>query len=86
MNKKVLIGLGVLGVAGIAYYMWKKKQDESSTSKNETKTPETKTPETKPTFANARGGGLGSVCSDDSYICGITEGGTVRCCPLNSVE
>jgi hypothetical protein len=30
MNKKVLIGLGVLAVAGVAFYMWKKKQGESS--------------------------------------------------------
>jgi hypothetical protein len=28
MNKKtILIGLGVLAVAGIGYYMWKKKSD-----------------------------------------------------------
>jgi hypothetical protein len=30
MNKKLLIGLGVLGVAGIAFYMWRKKQVEPS--------------------------------------------------------
>jgi LPXTG-motif cell wall-anchored protein len=30
MNKKVLIGLGVLAVAGIGYYMWKKNKDEES--------------------------------------------------------
>lgn len=28
------------------------------------------------------GGGYGGVCSPDSYICGITSGGTVRCCPI----
>ena len=31
MNKKtILIGLGVLAVAGIGYYMWKKKNETTS--------------------------------------------------------
>jgi hypothetical protein len=31
MNKKtILIGLGVLAVAGIGYYMWKKKSETTS--------------------------------------------------------
>ena len=30
MNKKILIGAGVLAVAGIGLYMWKKSKDESS--------------------------------------------------------
>ena len=31
MNKKtILIGLGVLAVAGIGYYMWKKKSETKS--------------------------------------------------------
>jgi hypothetical protein len=30
MNKKVLIGLGVLTVAGIGYYMWKKNSEKTS--------------------------------------------------------
>ena len=31
MNKKtILIGLGVLAVAGIGYYMWKKKSEKTS--------------------------------------------------------
>lgn len=29
MNKKILIGAGVLAVAGIAYYMWKNKKESS---------------------------------------------------------
>ena len=29
-NKNLYIGLGVLAVAGVAFYMWKKKQGESS--------------------------------------------------------
>jgi hypothetical protein len=29
-NKNLYIGLGVLAVAGIGFYMWKKKQGESS--------------------------------------------------------
>ncbi len=28
-NKKIYIGLGVLAVAGIAYYMWKKNKPEN---------------------------------------------------------
>jgi hypothetical protein len=33
MNKKtILIGLGVLAVAGIGYYMWKKKSENNSTN------------------------------------------------------
>jgi LPXTG-motif cell wall-anchored protein len=31
-NKTMLIGLGVLAVAGIGYYMWKKKQEEEKKS------------------------------------------------------
>ena len=30
MNKKTLIGLAVLAVAGIGYYMWKKKNETTS--------------------------------------------------------
>ena len=29
-NKKLLIGLGVLAVAGIGYYMWMKKSEKKS--------------------------------------------------------
>jgi hypothetical protein len=29
-NKNLLIGLGILAVAGIGYYMWKKKSETSS--------------------------------------------------------
>ena len=36
MNKNLMIGLGVLAVAGIGLYMWKKSKDESSSS-DETK-------------------------------------------------
>jgi hypothetical protein len=32
MNKKILIGLGVLAVAGIGYYMWKKKSETKSSA------------------------------------------------------
>lgn len=39
MNKKVLIGLGVLAVAGVAFYMWKKKKGSES-SESETKSEE----------------------------------------------
>jgi hypothetical protein len=31
MNKKVLIGLGVLAVAGVGLYMWKRRKDGEST-------------------------------------------------------
>ena len=35
MNKKtILIGLGVLAVAGIGYYMWKKKNKTTSAAAN----------------------------------------------------
>lgn len=34
-NKKILIGLGVLAAAGLAYYLWKKDKSEDAT---ETKT------------------------------------------------
>jgi hypothetical protein len=35
MNKKtMLIGLGVLAVAGIGYYMWKKKNETTSAAAN----------------------------------------------------
>jgi hypothetical protein len=35
MNKKtMLIGLGVLAVAGIGYYMWKKKQGQGEEKKS----------------------------------------------------
>ncbi|MBK7363003.1 MAG: hypothetical protein IPJ01_11965 [Micavibrio sp.] len=52
-NKNLYIGLGVLAVAGIGFYMWKKKQGESSETENKVAgktetTPETTTPETKP--------------------------------------
>jgi hypothetical protein len=37
MNKKVIIGLGILAVAGIGYYMWKnKKSTKSRISSNST--------------------------------------------------
>jgi hypothetical protein len=36
MNKKtMLIGLGVLAVAGIGYYMWKKKNETTSSAEGE---------------------------------------------------
>lgn len=36
MNKKtILIGLGVLAVAGIGYYMWKKKSETTSGADSE---------------------------------------------------
>jgi hypothetical protein len=31
-NKNLLIGLGVLAVAGIGYYMWKKKSEKTSSA------------------------------------------------------
>ncbi len=31
-NKKLYIGLGVLAVAGIAYYMWKKNEGEETSN------------------------------------------------------
>ena len=30
MNKKILIGLGILAVAGISFYMWKKNKSSSN--------------------------------------------------------
>ena len=36
MNKNLMIGLGVLAVAGIAYYMYKKPKATSSTKSGET--------------------------------------------------
>ena len=33
MNKKVLIGLGVLAVAGIGVYMWKRRKDGETSEK-----------------------------------------------------
>jgi len=35
MNKKVLIGLGVLAVAGIGLYVWNKRKGESSDEKSD---------------------------------------------------
>jgi len=35
MNKKVLIGVGVLAAAGLAYYLWKKNKDASTEGKEE---------------------------------------------------
>jgi uncharacterized protein (UPF0333 family) len=32
MNKKLLIGAGVLAVAGVAYYMWKKNKDSETST------------------------------------------------------
>lgn len=34
VNKKVIIGLGVLAVAGIGYYMWKNKKSTESKNSN----------------------------------------------------
>jgi hypothetical protein len=31
-NKKVIIGLGVLAIAGIGYYMWKKNKTENNSN------------------------------------------------------
>jgi len=51
MNKKVLIGLGVLAVAGIGIYMWRKKQGEVSETETKvagkTETTSEATPEVK---------------------------------------
>jgi len=35
MNKKVLIGVGVIAAAGLAYYLWKKNEDASTEGKEE---------------------------------------------------
>lgn len=34
MNKKVLIGVGVLAVAGVAFYLWKKNQEVPENKSN----------------------------------------------------
>jgi LPXTG-motif cell wall-anchored protein len=34
-NKTMLIGLGVLAVAGIGYYMWKKKNETTSNAQGD---------------------------------------------------
>jgi hypothetical protein len=39
-NRKLYIGLGVLAVAGIGYYMWKKNNEISTEEKSESKTSE----------------------------------------------
>lgn len=31
MNKKLLIGLGVVAAAGLGYYLWKRNKDSKST-------------------------------------------------------
>lgn len=36
MNKKLLIGLGVVAAAGVGYYLWKRKKDSETET---TKTP-----------------------------------------------
>ena len=37
MNKNLMIGLGVLAVAGIGLYMWKRRKDEKKSSSDEKK-------------------------------------------------
>ena len=37
MNKNLMIGLGVLAVAGIGLYMWKRRKDGESSSSDEAK-------------------------------------------------
>jgi LPXTG-motif cell wall-anchored protein len=45
MNKKtILIGLGVLAVAGIGYYMWKKKNETTSGASGQGDRQKPKTP------------------------------------------
>jgi hypothetical protein len=50
MNKQVLIGLGVLAVAGIAVYLYKKDKKEDATEK---KTDDKKTDEKKSGYFGA---------------------------------
>lgn len=37
MNKKLLIGLGLVFVAGVGFYFWRKNKNENSDKKSETK-------------------------------------------------
>jgi len=68
MNKKILIGVGVLAAAGLAYYLWKKNE----ASENETKTGGEKK-------ANAIGRNLGvNVAKPSPIILNTTY--TVRDC------
>jgi hypothetical protein len=57
-NKNLMIGLGVLAVAGIAYYMYKK--------------PKTTTDEKTSKFSNARGGCSPILC--DQFCGGVGYG------------
>ena len=42
MNKKILIGAGILAAAGLTYYLWKKNKDASETKTGGEKKPEKK--------------------------------------------
>ena len=54
MNKNLMIGLGVLAVAGIGLYMWKRRKDEDSLK--DKKSPEGKEKSSsEETKSNARG-------------------------------
>ncbi len=37
MNKKLLIGLGVVAAAGVGYYLWKRKKDSETETKSNAK-------------------------------------------------
>ncbi len=81
----MMIGLGVLAVAGIGLYMWKRRKDGESTEKTETKSnarglatslkSKTVLPQTQNTL---------SGCNPDEHICGMhtlaSGSNYIKCC------
>lgn len=60
-NKNLYIGLGVLAVAGIGFYMWRKKQGETSQTETKVAGKTETTPETKP---EVKASAVGNVASN----------------------
>jgi hypothetical protein len=81
MNKNLMIGLGVLAVAGIAYYMYKKPKTGSNVG---TKSAEG---ETSSKFSNAKG--MSDVGTADPLVSGRIKYGEItnlpKRCPKPSV-
>lgn len=85
-NKKLYIGLGVLAVAGIGFYLWKKKQGESS------ETEEKANAIGRRTLGVSRGnlgGGIVAIADPAKLCCcagttdskGWCNNPSTRCCP-----
>jgi len=81
-NKNLMIGLGVLAVAGIAYYMYKKPKATTTTSSKtaeETKASATGIPKIR-TVRNPTSTDLLKPCG------GATVQGHYRCCNRNGFQ